>query len=240
MPFLVSVGYPVRAQQCELDRVVNLWLSCADPGASRNNLLRHSREGCRGPKRHLPHSPLPPSWAKRILHIMRLRLSLLFLAPCVIAANQPTFTYAIPTNTTVAAMAVDAAGNTYLTGSTTSSSLPATAGALQTQFSGGTCDVLAAFHGGQLIFPCTDAFVIKLDPAGNVLFATYFGGNGNQTVASAICVDASGNVYLGGTTSPNTFSQPDTFSVTAGAAYTDSSAGEAGDFRHPACHGYGD
>ena len=70
------------------------------------------------------------------------------------------------------------------------------------------------------MFPCTDAFVIKLDPAGNVLFATYFGGNGSQTVASAICVDASGNVYLGGTTFPNTVSQPDTFPVTAGAAFT--------------------
>ena len=70
------------------------------------------------------------------------------------------------------------------------------------------------------MFPCTDAFVIKLDPAGNVLFATYFGGNGSQTVASAICVDASGNVYLGGTTGPNTVSQPDTFPVTAGAAFT--------------------
>jgi Beta-propeller repeat len=70
------------------------------------------------------------------------------------------------------------------------------------------------------MIPCTDAFVIKLDPAGNVLFATYFGGNGSQTGASAICVDASGNVYLGGTTSPNTVSQPDTFPVTAGAAFT--------------------
>lgn len=70
------------------------------------------------------------------------------------------------------------------------------------------------------MFPCTDAFVIKLDPAGNVLFATYFGGNGSQTVASAICVDASGNVYLGGTAFPNTVSQPDAFPVTAGAAFT--------------------
>ena len=151
---------------------------------------------------------------------MRATPVLLFLAPCVIAANQPTFTYAIPAGTTVTAIAVDAAGNTYLTGSTTSSSFPATAGALQTQFSGGICEVLANPRGGPLMFPCTDAFVIKLDPAGNVLFATYFGGNGSQTVASAICVDASGNVYLGGTAFPNTVSQPDTFPVTAGAAFT--------------------
>ena len=75
------------------------------------------------------------------------------------------------------------------------------------------------------MFPCTDAFVIKLDPAGNVLFATYFGGDGSQTGASAICVDASGNVYLAGTTGPNTASQPDTFPVTPGAAFTNPAAG---------------
>jgi uncharacterized protein (TIGR03437 family) len=74
------------------------------------------------------------------------------------------------------------------------------------------------------MFPCADAFVIKLDPAGNILFATYFGGNGNQTVATAICVDASGNVYLGGTTGPNVENQPDTFPVTPEAAFTNPAA----------------
>jgi len=156
---------------------------------------------------------------------MRALPVLFFLAPCLIAANQPTFTYAVPASTTVAAMAVDAAGNTYLTGSTTSSTFPATAGALQTQFSGGTCETMPGFHGAPLNFPCADAFVIKLDPAGKILFATYFGGNGNETVASAICVDASGNVYLGGTTGPNSMNQPDTFPVAAGAAFTGSGGG---------------
>ena len=155
---------------------------------------------------------------------MRAASLLLFLAPLAIAANQPTFTFAVPSNTTVTAMTVDSAGNTYLTGSTSSTSFPATAGALQTQFSGGICDVVPAFHGGQLMFPCTDAFVIKLDPAGNVLFATYFGGNWNQTSATAICVDASGNVYLAGNTAPNIVSLPDTFPVTAGAAFTNAAA----------------
>jgi uncharacterized protein (TIGR03437 family) len=162
-----------------------------------------------------------------MLHVMRATPVLLFLAPCVIAANQPTFSYAVPANTTVTAMAVDAAGNTYLTGSTSLTSFPATSGALQTQFSGGACEVLPAFMGVPLMLPCTDAFVIKLGPAGNILFATYFGGNGNQTVASAICVDASGNVYLGGTTGANTVSQPDTFPVTAGAAFTSYAGGFA-------------
>ena len=40
---------------------------------------------------------------------MRATPVLLFLAPCLIAANQPTFTYTIPADTTVAAIAVDAA-----------------------------------------------------------------------------------------------------------------------------------
>lgn len=110
---------------------------------------------------------------------MRATPVLLLLAPCVIAANQPTFTYALPANTTVAAMTVDAAGNTYLTGSTTSLTFPATAGVLETQFSGGNCEVLRTAGGAPLPIPCADAFVIKLDPAGNVLLATYFGGNGN-------------------------------------------------------------
>jgi uncharacterized protein (TIGR03437 family) len=156
---------------------------------------------------------------------MRVAPVLLLLAPCVIAANQPTFTYALPANTTVAAMTVDAAGNTYLTGSTTSLTFPATAGVLQTQFSGGNCEVLRTAGGAPLPIPCADAFVIKLDPAGNVLLATYFGGNGNQTAATAISVDASGRIYLSGSTFPNAVSQPDTFSVTAGAAFADPATG---------------
>ena len=92
-------------------------------------------------------------------------------------------------------MAVDAAGNTYLTGSTYTTGIPVTAGALQTQYSGGNCGViLIGIPQIPVPFPCTDAFVIKLDPAGKILFATYFGGNGNETVASAICVDTNGNV----------------------------------------------
>jgi uncharacterized protein (TIGR03437 family) len=120
---------------------------------------------------------------------------------------------------------VDAAGNTYLTGPTTSLTFPATAGVLQTRFDGGNCAVLKTAAGAPLPIPCADAFVIKLDAAGNVLFATYFGGNGSQTGASAICVDASGNIYVGGTTSPNSVSQPDTFPVTASAAFTNVAEG---------------
>jgi len=142
----------------------------------------------------------------------------LLFASCALAANPPTFTYTAPAGTTVAAMAVDAAGNTYLTGSTSSSTFPATPGALQTQFAGGLCDSLFT-PAGVFRYPCTDAFVIKLDPSGNVLFATYLGGNGSLTVGSAICVDAEGNIFVGGSTSANTQGAPDTFPVTPAAAF---------------------
>ena len=50
----------------------------------------------------------------------------------------------------------------------------------------------------------SDAYVIKLDASGNTLWATYLGGS-QDDVASAIAVDASGNVYVAGTTSSADF-----------------------------------
>src|SRR5438552_773176 len=62
-------------------------------------------------------------------------------------------------------IAVDAAGNVYVTGETRSIDFPTTAGAFQTTFGGGP------FGGG-------DAFVTKLDPTGSALFySTYLGGS---------------------------------------------------------------
>jgi photosystem II stability/assembly factor-like uncharacterized protein len=45
-----------------------------------------------------------------------------------------------------------------------------------------------------------DAFVAKLDPNGNILFATYFGGQGSEN-NPRVATDAAGNIYLAGTTS---------------------------------------
>jgi uncharacterized protein (TIGR03437 family) len=52
--------------------------------------------------------------------------------------------------------------------------------------------------------PTTDIFVTKLDPSGNVLFSTYFGGSANDTlIAMAIAPD--GSAYLTGTTASADF-----------------------------------
>ncbi len=43
-----------------------------------------------------------------------------------------------------------------------------------------------------------NAFVTKLDPSGNVVYSTFFGGSGDDP-ATAMTVDAAGNVYVTGT-----------------------------------------
>ena len=80
---------------------------------------------------------------------------------------------------------VDANGNVYLTGDTRS------AGAIA---SGGHQNV---FGGGDY-----DAFLVKFNSAGTRLWATYYGGTDNDYGRSC-AVDASGNVYLAGTTLSN-------------------------------------
>jgi hypothetical protein len=117
----------------------------------------------------------------------------------------------------IGAIAVDTAGNTYLTGSTCSATFATTPWAFQTQYGGGAC--LSFFTpGGSFPLPSGDAFVVKLDPNGNVVWATYLGGSG-EDVAQAIAVDAAGNVYVAGTTVPHAAAGANTFPVTAGSAF---------------------
>src|SRR5437870_3644449 len=95
------------------------------------------------------------------------------------------------------AIAVDASGNAYVTGSTLSIDFPTTAGAFQTTFGG-----------------FVDAFVTKLNPTGSaVIYSTYLGGN-NGDGSSGIAVDSADNAFVtGGTNSTN-------FPTTAGAFQT--------------------
>src|SRR6266513_56732 len=91
---------------------------------------------------------------------------------------------------------LDSDGNAYVSGTTSSTNFPTTAGAFQPTFAGGLYD----------------AFVAKLDPAGSALvYATYLGGNiGNvehpgREFGGDIAVDAEGNTYVTGFTSSSNF-----------------------------------
>ncbi|HVL31371.1 MAG TPA: kelch repeat-containing protein, partial [Solirubrobacteraceae bacterium] len=104
----------------------------------------------------------------------------------------------------IAGVAVDAAGQAYVTGSTTSTNFPTTAGALRTVNGGGT-----------------DAFVAKISASGNALvYATYLGGSGTDR-GRAIDVEAGEAYVAGDTLSPN-------FPTTPGALATVAPAGANG------------
>jgi uncharacterized protein (TIGR03437 family) len=152
---------------------------------------------------------------------MRVRSLLLFiflLLPCAFADNQPTFNYyGLGISAQVSAITTDAAGNTYLTGSSTNLKIDATPGAFQPQGHDGICGYVAMIG---FVAPCYESFVIKLNPFGEVVFATYLGGSGDD-IAYGIAVDQQGNVYVAGSTSQNPIEHTNTFPVTSGAAFTD-------------------
>jgi beta-propeller repeat-containing protein len=91
------------------------------------------------------------------------------------------------------AIAVDSAGNAYITGFTNSTDFPTP--------SGFQIALVGVCSGG---LPCNDAFVAKLDPTGaTLLYGTYLGGSGSD-VGLGIAVDGGGNAHVtGGTFSPN-------------------------------------
>lgn len=87
-----------------------------------------------------------------------------------------------------AAIAVDQAGNTYITGSASSTGLPVTAGAFQGALAG-----------------ASDAFIAKLNATGSALsYCTYLGGSGSEA-GRAIAVDSSGGAYVAGSTDSTDF-----------------------------------
>jgi len=91
-------------------------------------------------------------------------------------------------------IAVDSAGNAYVTGYTTSTDFPITPGAFQTVCNGGSgCSQYG------------DAFVAKINAAGSALvYSTYLGGNTYDT-SYGVAVDSSGNAYVTGQTSSTDF-----------------------------------
>jgi beta-propeller repeat-containing protein len=84
---------------------------------------------------------------------------------------------------------IDAAGNAYLTGITTSTDFPTTPGAFDTIHNGGFFD----------------AFVAKLNPTGSALIYSTFLGSPASDVSTGLAIDAAGNAYVTGSTSGSGF-----------------------------------
>jgi hypothetical protein len=92
------------------------------------------------------------------------------------------------------AVAVDATGNAYITGSTSSSNFPTTPGAFEVS-NGGAC---SRDPGGR--YPCVRAIVVKLDTTGKLAYSTYLGGTGGVDLATGIAIGPAGDAYLTGWT----------------------------------------
>lgn len=129
-------------------------------------------------------------------------------------------------------IAVDSSGSAVVAGSTVSANFPLTS-AYQSSNNGGS----------------TDAFVTRINAAGNAwVYSTYLGGTGGDE-AFAVCLDSSGNAYLTGYTdftaasplfpatlfnfNPNSSGQQDAFltklSPTGGMAYSTYFGGQGND-----------
>ena len=101
-------------------------------------------------------------------------------------------------------IAVDASGNAYVTGDTSSQNFPTT-NALQPTHSGGF----------------TDVFITKINASGAALdYSTYLGGSSEET-GNAIAVDASGNAYVTGFTESPNFPTANALQPTYGGGFID-------------------
>ena len=86
-------------------------------------------------------------------------------------------------------IAVDAWGDAYVTGQTSSTDFPTTTDAFQTRLNGPT-----------------DAFVVHLDSAGDIVWSSFLGGSANDMGRDgAIAVDAVGKIYVTGRTQSDDF-----------------------------------
>jgi hypothetical protein len=108
-------------------------------------------------------------------------------------------------------VAVDSAGNSYVTGQTRSTDFPTTSGAVDTSLNS-----------------TVDTFLSKVSATGSaLLYSTYLGGTGDD-LGNGVAVDPGGNAFLAGTTvsadfptTPGAFlaSQPTTGNPTSGDAF---------------------
>jgi hypothetical protein len=103
-------------------------------------------------------------------------------------------------------MTVDAGGNAYVPGPTTSTDFPTTPGAFQSSFQGGD----------------GDGYVIKLNPIGSsAVYSTYLGGSAFD-LAGAVRVDGQGSAHIPGITASSDFPiTPDAFQPSYGGGPAD-------------------
>ena len=105
-------------------------------------------------------------------------------------------------------IAVDPAGNAYITGDTTSSDFPTTPGAFDTSFDGGEYDGV----------PFRTLFVSKLNAAGSALtYSTYLGGGQLNSRGPSIAVDGGGHAVVASDVSEDFGADPGAFPTTPGA-----------------------
>ncbi len=114
--------------------------------------------------------------------------------------NGPSGTSMVILGDRANALAVDGAGNIYIAGVAYSADFPTTTGAYQTKLQ--ASQPVAAGNFGLI---GSNAFVAKMNAAGNaLLFSTFLGGSGTDR-ANAMAIDAAGNVYLAGSTTSTDF-----------------------------------
>ena len=105
-------------------------------------------------------------------------------------------------------IAVDTAGNAYVTGKTMSSTFPTTAGAFDRSFNVDNCPRCGIDQ--------VDAFVTKLNPAGSgLVYSTFLGGT-SPDETFGIAIDGARNAYVTGETTGNFPTTAGAFDTTAG------------------------
>ena len=120
------------------------------------------------------------------------------------------------------AVALDAAGNAYLTGSTQGFATKTTPGVFQPTFVD-QCNPTLNIGPGPPYTGTSDAFVLKLDPALTTAgFLTYLGGSCNDNGVD-IALDAGGNIWVSGYTSSPDLPLKDPFQV--GGIYSSTGPG---------------